>query len=320
MFLMVAFVTSYIGAFHDPTPRRLPVALVAPTAHAQQMAARLNGLPGRPLSVRITSDRRAALRQIDDRDVYGAYEATNNRLYVASAANLAAATALRLTIDAVLASQKLPAATAVDVKPLPASDRNGTASFYAVIAWVFGGYFAATLLGLVGGPRSSTRRVAARRLIALTGFALLGSLLTLLIARSSFGVLEGRFVATWLAGAMIVLSAGAATAGLQALAGALGEGLVILLFVILGNPASGGPYARPLLPGLWRTVGGLLPPGAGVDLLRGIAYFDGAMTAGPLAVLAAWGVLGAAVAVYRGGRTLTPAEAEGAAAAAAAAA
>jgi hypothetical protein len=28
--------------------------------------------------------------------------------------------------------------------------------------------------------------------------------------------------------------------------------------VILGNAASGGPFARPLLPGLWRTIGGVL--------------------------------------------------------------
>jgi hypothetical protein len=44
-----------------------------------------------------------------------------------------------------------------------------------------------------------------------------------------------------------------------------GTALVILLFVILGNPAAGGAFARPLLPGFWATVGGLLPPGAGVD-------------------------------------------------------
>ncbi|MGH2938716.1 MAG: hypothetical protein ACRDPE_11425 [Solirubrobacterales bacterium] len=29
---------------------------------------------------------------------------------------------------------------------------------------------------------------------------------------------------------------------------------MILVFVIFGNPASGWPFARPLLPGLWRTA------------------------------------------------------------------
>src|SRR5664279_4107081 len=43
----------------------------------------------------------------------------------------------------------------------------------------------------------------------------------------------------------------------QTAAGPAGTGLVILVFVILGDSASGGPFARPLLPGLWRTIGGL---------------------------------------------------------------
>jgi hypothetical protein len=49
-----------------------------------------------------------------------------------------------------------------------------------------------------------------------------------------------------------MFASGAATAGIQAAAGPAGTGIVILVFVILGNSASGGPFARPLLPGLWR--------------------------------------------------------------------
>ena len=48
LILMVAFATSYVGAFHDPTPRQLPVALVGTAAQAQQ----LNALDGKPLDVR----------------------------------------------------------------------------------------------------------------------------------------------------------------------------------------------------------------------------------------------------------------------------
>ena len=72
------------------------------------------------------------------------------------------------------------------------------------------------------------------------------------------------------------LTSGAATAGIQAAAGPAGTGLIILVFVILGNSASGGPFARPLLPGVWRTIGGVLPPGASVDLARSALFFDGA--------------------------------------------
>ena len=56
-----------------------------------------------------------------------------------------------------------------DVKPLPPKDPNGTAAFYAMIAWVFGGYIASTLIGLIGNPRSRSRRRAAARIGALAG-------------------------------------------------------------------------------------------------------------------------------------------------------
>jgi uncharacterized membrane protein YbhN (UPF0104 family) len=56
--------------------------------------------------------------------------------------------------------------------------------------------------------------------------------------------------------ALTIFASGAAAAGIHAAAGPAGTGLVILAFVIVGNPASGGPFARPLLPGLWRTIGG----------------------------------------------------------------
>ena len=97
-----------------------------------------------------------------------------------------------------------------------------------------------------------------------------------------------------------------------------GTGLVILVFVILGNAASGGPFARPLLPGLWRTVGGVLPPGASVDLARSALFFDGARIAGAILVLVGWTALGTALAVAFGGRIVDPVDIEAQAAAGAA--
>ena len=96
-----------------------------------------------------------ALSQIDDREVYGAYEVATNRLFVASAANRATAVALEGTFDRIAAAQRRPAVRVTDVKPLPPKDPNGTAAFYAVIAWMFGGYIGATLIGLIGSPRST---------------------------------------------------------------------------------------------------------------------------------------------------------------------
>jgi hypothetical protein len=312
--LMLAFAFFYVGAFHEPSPHRVPLALVGPP----ELAARLNALPGQPLDARRAASRADALSEIDDREVYGAYEAATNRLFVASAANRATAVALETTFNRAAAAQNAPAVRVTDVKPLPPADPNGTAAFYAVIAWVFGGYIAATLIGLIGTPRSTSRRRAAARIGALAGFAVVASILTVVMLRASFDTFSGHVLAMWAIGALTIFASGAATAGIQAAAGPAGTGLIILVFVILGNSASGGPFARPLLPGLWRTIGGVLPPGASVDLARSALFFDGARIAGPILILVAWAALGTALALALGGRIMNPADTEAAAAAGAA--
>jgi hypothetical protein len=312
--LTLAFAFSYVGAFHDPTPHQVPVAVVGPPA----VAAQLDRLPGDPLDARQASSRADALSQIDDREVYGAFEARTNRLFVASAANRATAVALEQTFDRAAAARGGPAVRVTDVKPLPPKDPNGTAAFYAVIAWVFGGYIASTLIGLIGSPRDPSRRRAAARLGAFAAFSVVAGILSVVMLRASFDVFSGHVVALCAIAALTVFASGAATAGIQAALGPAGTGLVILVFVILGNAASGGPFARPLLPGFWSAIGGVLPPGASVDLARAALFFDGARIAGPVLVLVAWAALGTLLALALGGRLTDPVDAEAEAAAGAA--
>jgi hypothetical protein len=312
--LTVAFAFSYVGAFHDPTPHHMPVAVVGPPTLADE----LNGLPGDPLDARQASSRRDALSQIDDREVYGAYEAATNRLFVAAAANRAAAIALKRTFNRAAAAQGQPAVSVTDVKPLPHKDPNGTAAFYGVIAWMFGGYIASTLIGLIGSPRSRSTQRAAARIGGLGGFAIVAGILSVVTLHASFDVFSGHVVAMCGIAALTIFASGAATAGIQAALGPAGTGLVILVFVILGNAASGGPFARPLLPGLWRTIGGVLPPGASVDLSRAALFFDGARIAGPILVLVGWAVAGTLLALTLGGRITDPVDVEARAAAGAA--
>src|SRR4051812_36947485 len=189
--LMLAFAFSYVGAFHEPTPHHVPVAIVGPPV----VAAQLNRVPGDPLDAQQASSRPDALSQIDDRDVYGAYEAATNRLFVASAANRATAIALEETFDRAAAAKGGPAVRVTDVKPLPPEDPNGTTPFYAVIAWMFGGYIASTLIGLIGSPRSRSTQRAAARITALAGFSIVVGILSVVLLRASFDVFAGHVVA-----------------------------------------------------------------------------------------------------------------------------
>ena len=231
---------------------------------------------------------------------------------------MATAIALERTFDRIAAAQRRTAVRVTDVKPLPPKDPNGTAAFYSMIAWVFGGYIGATLIGVIGNPRSRSRERAAARIGALAGFGIVAGILSVVMLRACFHVFSSHVVVLCAIAALTIFASAAATAGIQAAAGPAGTGLVILVFVILGNAASGGPFARPLLPGLWRAIGGVLPPGASVDLARSALFFDGSRIAGPILVLVGWAVFGTALVVALGGRVVNMVEAETEAAAGAA--
>jgi len=194
-----------------PSHRRedVPIAVVGPPSVATQ----LDQLPGDPLDTRMATSRSDALSQIDDRKVYGAYDAATNRLFVASAANRATAIALERTFNRVAAAQGRPAVRVTDVKPLPPKDPNGTAAFYAVIAWVFGGYIGATLIGLIGTPRSRSHARAAARIGALAGFGVVAGILSVILLRACFGVFAGHVAALCAIAALTIFASGAATAG-----------------------------------------------------------------------------------------------------------
>ena len=63
--------------------------------------------------------------------------------------------------------------------------------------------------------------------------------------------------------ALVVLASAAPVLALLGLLGLLGIGVVILLFVVLGSPSSGGVQPAPLLGSFWGAIGQALPPGAG---------------------------------------------------------
>ena len=110
-----------------------------------------------------------------------------------------------------------------------------------------------------------------------------------------------------------MFAAGPFTTALVVLAGTMGIGLAIALFVVLGNPSAGGAYVWPLLPTFWRSIGPWLPPGAGVDAARGVAYFGGANITTDLLVISGYAAAGLVVTylvMFLVGLPLTPATAD----------
>jgi hypothetical protein len=71
--------------------------------------------------------------------------------------------------------------------------------------------------------------------------------------------------------------------------------VLIAVFILLGNPSSGGPVPRPLLDGFYSALNPVLPQGAALSALRGVQYFDGSGIGPALLCLAIWGAAGLAL-------------------------
>ncbi|SDS75189.1 TetR/AcrR family transcriptional regulator [Actinoplanes derwentensis] len=84
------------------------------------------------------------------------------------------------------------------------------------------------------------------------------------------------------------------------------RGIAAAAEVDVGTLLSGTASAPEMLPGWAGALGQLLPPGAGGQLLRSTAYFDGRGTTHSIVVLSAWLVLGVVLVLVSGVRGRRP--------------
>ncbi|GAA0474843.1 DUF3533 domain-containing protein [Streptomyces sp. NPDC046215] len=296
--LQLAFITSYVGAFHAPKPQDIPLGVVAPRQVGDQLTDRLGALPGSPLDPRTVADEATAVRQIRDRDLEAALivdpRGTTDTLLVAGGSGASLAQAAEAVVTRAEAAEKR-SLKVTDIAPAAAGDARGLSSFYLVVGWCVGGYLCAAILAISAGARPANPRRASFRLAALALYALAAGLLGAVITGPVLDALPGSVLGLWGLGALVVFAVGATTLALQGLAGIIGIGLAIAIVVVLGNPSAGGAYPYPLLPPFWRAIGPALPPGAGTFAARSIAYFRGSALTCPLLVLSAWAVAGTVV-------------------------
>jgi hypothetical protein len=300
LLLQFGFILSYLGAFHAPRPRHIPVDIVAPAPAAAQLAARIGSLPGQPLRARVVTSEAAARRDVTGGTRSAALiinpAGQTDRLLVASGGGESIVTAVeQVARQAETARHRQLAVT--DLVPLRPGDGRGLSGFYLVVGWIVGGYLMAALLGVAKGARPANLRRALIRLGGVVPYAIASGLGGALIAGPVLGALTGHVLALWGLGALLVLAAAAVTMAFQVLFGVVGIGATVLLFVVLGNPSAGGAYQPSLLPPFWRALSGALPNGAGTDSVRRIVYFGGQGITTHLIVIAAYAAAGAVIAL-----------------------
>jgi hypothetical protein len=200
LLLQLGFILSYVGAFHSPTPHRIPIAVVAPAAISTQVVNGLNDIATAPLRATVVAKQAAAKLEVRNGTTSAAFivvpQSRVDRLFVANAGGMSVGTAVVKIMTKVDASEKRAIAV-TDLVPVQPGDGEGLTGFYLVIGWLVGGYLVAALLGIAAGSRPATPRRTAYRLMAVVPYAIVSGLGGALIVDQVLGALTGHFLALW---------------------------------------------------------------------------------------------------------------------------
>jgi hypothetical protein len=286
--VIVLAVLSFAWPAARIAPRDVPVGVVGTGASAQQAVRALDSAGPGAFDIRTFGDEAAARAAIDGRDVYGAFVVDDDHVTVleASAASPTVAQLLTTTGQR-LASGSGSTLSATDVVPISSHDPRGLVLSSALLPLTICAIIIAAIAAVVVGLRPAWRQLLALAVISAVAGA--GSFL---IAQTFLGALPQDGLATWATLTLMLFALSSTTAGLVALIGPGGLAISAALMVFVGNPFSGVTSAPELLPGSADHLGQWLPPGAGANLLRSTAYFNGHGAGSHLLVLVLWALGG----------------------------
>lgn len=287
---------AYLGAFADPAPHHLPVAVVGAGPSAQLLAQNLNDTSDGKLAVRTVADRAAAERQLASRDIYGAYvlDAKAPVLLVASAGSDTTATVVQKVFTPIAARQGAPLAV-TDVVPSTPHDPTGQGIFFLLVALSIGSYASVAVIGGVGGVLP----MRVRALLAVATSAVV-SLIGVVLAGPLFHLVEHGLWGVW--GMAWVYSAGILLAGtgLHSFLKRWTTLSLMVLFVMLNFTSSGGIFRPELQNGFFAALHSFWNGSGFVEGTRSLVYFDGDGLSGQVVKLVLWLVGGLALALVAG--------------------
>lgn len=305
--LLTVSISLLLTAFAWPSVRSsvhdVPIAVAGPAPAVKQITAALDQRLPDAFEITEVADTAAAEQLIRDRKVYGAIDVSSGAPHVitASAGSTAVAQTLQSVASGLSQAQGTSKAVAVrDLIPLPGDDPRGVGLAAGSLPLVMGGLLAAVLL-------TRLVRGTAHRVTAALAFAITGGLAVAAILQFWLGSLNGSYWANTAAIALTIAATSLSILGLESLLGYAGFGLGAATMMLIGNPLSGTTTAPEMLPGWSGALGQLLPPGAGGQLLRSTAFFDGQGITHSVIVLASWLTLGLLLSLGSGRRTRRPA-------------
>ncbi|MFE2673765.1 ABC-2 transporter permease [Streptomyces hygroscopicus] len=288
------FAGSYTYAFANPTPRKIPTAVVISdhgTAARDRFIAGMEKALNASLRLHPYPDYAGARWSLEEQRVFAILRMRDHRVEmdVAGAAGASVAEVLTAAADKVGRASGVPT-TVRDVKPLQRGDPRGLAVFYISLAATIIGFLGAIQLSVNASPLNPAERIA-----FIVAYALLGGFTIAAIVDWGLGALRLPFWESWSILALTMVTSGLVFSMFNVLFGRWALIPTWGLMVLLGNPSSGGAVSWPLLPSLLGTIGRWLPPGASVNAQHTAIYFREHQHPFPFLVLAGWCLVSAAV-------------------------
>ncbi|MFJ9409083.1 ABC transporter permease [Streptomyces sp. NPDC101393] len=307
---------AYLGAFANPAPHDLPVAVVGSGQSAQLLAQSINDKSAGELQVRTVGDRAAAIDQLKHQDIFGAYvmnakdagakdagaggagaagaakagggsgAKAGPELLVATAGSDTSASVVQKIFTPIASQQGAPLKV-TDVAPTAEDDPTGQGIFFLLVAISIGSYASVAVIGGAG----AVLPMRLRALLAV-GTSFVVSLIGTLFAGPVFHLVDhglwGLWGMAWLYSAGILLIG----TGLHTFLKRWTTFGVMALFVMLNFTSSGGIFRPEMQNGFFAALHSFWNGAGFVEGTRSHVYFDGHGLAGHVWTLALWLVVG----------------------------
>ncbi|MFF0612416.1 hypothetical protein ACFYUD_27500 [Nocardia tengchongensis] len=287
---------AYLGAFHQPEPNHLAVAVVGDSPQVKVLAQSLKDKGGNALDVITVPTRDDAVDKLRHRDLAGAYVPDQARpeLLVAKAGSDTTAMAAEAVFGQVAGLQNAPL-TVTDVTTPSSGDPTAQGIFFLLVALSIGSYGSVAAISAAGAGLPMRVRAA----IGLVT-SLLVSLIGLALAGPVFHIVDHDLGAIW--GMSWLYSAGILTIGigLHTFLKRWTTLAMMALFVMLNFTSSGGVYSPWLQNDFFGTLHRFWNGAGFVEGARSLLYFDGVGLGSRMASLALWLAAGVVLMVAAG--------------------
>ncbi|MBL1077815.1 hypothetical protein JK358_25765 [Nocardia sp. 2] len=285
---------AYLGAFHQPEPNHLAIAVVGGSPQTMVLAQTLKDEGGKALDVITVPTRDDAVAQLRNRDLAGAFvpDAQHPELLVAKAGSDTTAMATELVFQRVTDQQGVALKVTDVTSPAPG---DPTAQgifflFFLLVALSIGSYGSVAAIGAAGAGLS----MAIRALFGLvTSF--LVSLIGLVVAGPVFHVVDHDAGAVWALSWLYSAGVLAIGIGLHTFLQRWTTLVMMVLFVMLNFTSSGGVYSPWLQNDFFGALHGFWNGAGFVEGARSLMYFDGAGFGGRITSLLLWFAAGLAL-------------------------